>query len=49
MSEAGTSPDNIRSQIVLVKKGLKFVGLYNNYIYQNGVWQDSVIIEKTID
>ena len=34
--EAGTTPDNIGSQIVLIKNGFQFVGRYNKYIYKNG-------------
>lgn len=47
--EAGTSSDNIGSQIVLIKNGFQFVGRYNEYIYQNGKWNDSIIFEKILD
>lgn len=47
--EAGTSPDNIGSQIVLIKNGFQFVGRYNEYIYQNDKWHDSIIFEKILD
>lgn len=47
--EAGTSSNNIGSQIVLIKNGFQFVGRYNKYIYQNGVWQDSINFEKILD
>jgi len=36
--EAGTSPDNIGSQIVLIKNGFQFVGRYSKYIYNSGKW-----------
>ncbi len=47
--EAGTSSDNIGSQIVLIKNGFQFAGRYNKYIYQNGEWNDSVNFEKILD
>ncbi|WP_026475985.1 GNAT family N-acetyltransferase [Alkaliphilus transvaalensis] len=47
--EAGTSPDNIGSQIVLIKNGFQFTGRNNKYIYQNGRWEDSVNFEKVLD
>ena len=47
--EAGTSPDNIGSQIVLIKNGFQFVGRYNKYIYKNGKWCDSIYFERILD
>lgn len=47
--EAGTSPDNIGSQIVLIKNGFQFAGRYNKYIYHNGKWNDSISFEKNLD
>ena len=47
--EAGTSPDNIGSQIVLIKNGFQFTGRYNKYIYYNGKWHDSITFEKILD
>lgn len=47
--EAGTSPDNIGSQIVLIKNGFQFIGRYNKYIYQNEKWNDSINFEKILD
>jgi [ribosomal protein S5]-alanine N-acetyltransferase len=47
--EAGTSPDNIGSQIVLIKNGFQFVGRYNKYIYKNGKWCDSIFFERILD
>lgn len=47
--EAGTSLDNIGSQIVLIKNGFQFTGRNNKYIYQNGKWCDSVNFEKILD
>lgn len=44
--EAGTSPDNIASQIVLIKNGFEFFGRTTNHIYLNGKWCDSVNFEK---
>ena len=46
--EAGTSPDNIGSQIILIKNGFQFVGRHNEYIYKNNKWQDSIIFEKIL-
>ena len=46
--EAGTSPDNIGSQIVLIKNGFQFTGRYNQYVYQNGKWVDSINFEKVL-
>lgn len=47
--EAGTSPDNIGSQIVLIRNGFQFTGRYNKYIYQNEKWNDSINFEKILD
>lgn len=47
--EAGTSPDNIGSQIVLIKNGFQFVGKHSKYIHNNGKWNDSIIFEKILD
>lgn len=47
--EAGTSPDNIGSQIVLIKNGFQFIERYNQHIYQNGRWVDSISFEKILD
>ncbi|WP_313413112.1 GNAT family protein [Sedimentibacter sp.] len=47
--EAGTSPYNIGSQIVLIKNGFQFVGRYNQYIFQGDKWIDSLLFEKVID
>jgi len=47
--EAGTSPHNIGSQIVLIKNGFQFTGRYSKYIYQNEKWHDSINFEKILD
>lgn len=47
--EAGTSPDNIGSQIVLIKNGFQFTGRYNKYIFKDGKWTDSINFEKMLD
>ena len=47
--EAGTSPQNIASQIVLIKNGFQFVGKYNQYIFQGDKWVDSLQFEKVLD
>ena len=46
--EAGTSPENIGSQIVLIKNGFQFVGCNHQYIYQNGRWYDSINFQKIL-
>ena len=47
--EAGTSPNNRGSQVVLINNGFQFAGRYNEYIYQNGKWNDSINFEKILD
>ena len=47
--EAGTSPDNIGSQIVLIKNGFQFSGRYNKYVFQDGKWLDSINFENVFD
>lgn len=47
--EAGTSPNNIGSQIVLIKNDFQFVGRFNRYIYKNGEWCDSIYFERILD
>jgi [ribosomal protein S5]-alanine N-acetyltransferase len=47
--EAGTSPGNIGSQIVLIKNGFQFTGRNNKYHYINGKWEDSINFEKILD
>ena len=47
--EAGTSPENIGSQIVLIKNGFQFTGRQSKFIYNNGKWNDSISFEKILD
>lgn len=47
--EAGTSINNIASQIVLIKNGFQFVGKQEKYILLNGKWHDNAIFEKVLD
>jgi len=47
--EAGTSANNISSQIVLIKNGFQFVGKQEKYILLNGEWHDNIIFEKVLD
>lgn len=47
--EAGTSPQNIASQIVLIKNGFQFVGKYNQYICRGNNWVDSLLFEKILE
>jgi ribosomal-protein-alanine N-acetyltransferase len=47
--EAGTSPNNIGSQIVLIKNGFQFTGRNSKYIYKNGEWCDSIFFERVLD
>ena len=44
--EAGTSPSNVGSQIVLIKNGFQYVGHAHHVLRVNHVWQDSLIFEK---
>ncbi len=44
--EAATSPNNIGSQIVLIKNGFQFVGRAHKHINVNGIWNDSVFFER---
>lgn len=46
--EAGTSVQNIGSQVALVKNGFQFTGRLRQYIFINGEWQDSITFEKII-
>lgn len=45
--EANTTPDNIGSQIVLIRNGFEFVGRSPEYIRIHGVWRDFVHLAKT--
>lgn len=47
--EAGTSPQNIGSQVVLIKNGFRFAGKYSKYILQGDDWVDSLLFEKVLD
>lgn len=47
--EAGTSPQNIGSQIVLIKNGFQFAGRYHRYAVQGDGWVDSLLFEKVLD
>ncbi|MFL0245650.1 GNAT family N-acetyltransferase [Candidatus Clostridium stratigraminis] len=47
--EAGTSPINIGSQIVLIKNGFQFAGRFGRYIHKNGEWCDSIYFERILD
>lgn len=44
--EAGTAPDNIGSQIVLMKNGFQFAGRDTKHTLQGGTWKDSLLFEK---
>lgn len=44
--EAATSPNNIGSQIVLIKNGFQFVGRAHKHINVNGIWNDSIFFER---
>lgn len=47
--EAGVSPDNIGSQVVLIKNGFNVVGRFNKYIFQGGKWHDNLNFELLLD
>lgn len=44
--EAGTSPSNIGSQIVLIKNGFQFIGRTRQVIKINEKWEDGLLFEK---
>lgn len=45
--EALTSPKNVASQIILLKNGFSFVKRIQNDVSVNGVFEDSVVFERT--
>lgn len=47
--EAATSPKNIGSQLVLLKNGFEFWGRARRSYLLNGVWEDSVLLERLAD
>lgn len=47
--EAATSPKNIASQLVLLKNGFQFWGRVRRSYLLNGVWEDSVLLERLSD
>lgn len=47
--EAATSPKNIGSQLVLLKNGFEFWGRARSSYLLNGVWEDSVLLERLAD
>lgn len=46
--EAGTSKENIASQKILEHNGFRNVGVFKEYIYFNGKWNDSIVYEKIL-
>jgi len=44
--EAFTAPENIGSQLVLVKNGFQLVGRVPRHFQFHGVWEDSVLFSK---
>lgn len=44
--EGMTSPSNIGSQIVMLKNGFEFWGRARRSYLLNGVWEDSVLLER---
>lgn len=47
--EAGTAPENIGSQIVLIKNGFLYTGRSAEHMFFQGKWSDSLNYEKTLD
>lgn len=45
--DANVTPDNIGSQIVLIRNGFEFVGRAREHVRFNGVWHDFVHFAKT--
>ena len=46
---AGTAPQNIGSQIVLIKNGFQFTGKHSRHASQGDDWVDSLLFEKVLD
>jgi ribosomal-protein-alanine N-acetyltransferase len=44
--EAATSPGNIASQLVLLKNSFEFWGRSRSSYLLNGVWEDTVMLER---
>ncbi|MGL5574587.1 MAG: GNAT family N-acetyltransferase [Sarcina sp.] len=47
--EAGISIGNIASQKILEASGFRKVGVYNEYIYLNKEWKDSILYEIVLN
>lgn len=47
--EAATSPENIGSQIVLLKNNFQFIGRARQVIHVHGKWSDSIIFDQIND
>lgn len=47
--EAGTLPDNVASQKVLLRNGFREIGLARRYLYLGGRWCDHKLFERVAD
>jgi ribosomal-protein-alanine N-acetyltransferase len=47
--EASVSPLNLPSQGVLAKSGFEQYGLVSNYLYINGAWVDSLLMQRILN
>lgn len=47
--EAATAPENIGSQIVLLKNNFQFIGRARQVIRVNGKWSDSIMLDRIND
>lgn len=47
--EAGICKENVGSQVVLERNNFRFVGVYEQYVFQDGCWVDGLLYEKILD
>ncbi|HLL66667.1 MAG TPA: GNAT family protein [Micromonosporaceae bacterium] len=47
--EASTDHKNLASQRVLTKNGLHHFGTAHDYVYLNGMWQDSMLFQRVLN
>lgn len=47
--EAGTGKENVGSQVVLERNNFRLVGVYEQYVLQDGCWVDGLLYEKILD
>ncbi|MFT2014978.1 GNAT family N-acetyltransferase [Streptomyces sp. 796.1] len=47
--QAGTLPDNVRSQRVLAKCGFERIGTAERYLHIDGAWRDHVLFQRILN